>query len=114
MKLIQAEGASQFPGYRVDVLGSMIGIEPPQGRKWRDKESVEIFVRELERRAKYIDINFRIVVGFDDVDTGEFSFIKHADVKGGKLGNYFWPPHEDYGYTALIYWTRHLFPACTP
>jgi hypothetical protein len=112
--IVENAGRAAYPEHKVVV--SMIGIEPPKGveRDWKDAEA---FVCAIEDSGNYNDICFRVFVGFHNNQTGAFEFAKHVEIKAGKIGNFFWPPREDWASTPLIYFQGiggHVPKAITP
>jgi len=103
-EIIENKARSEYPRYRIDV--NMIGIEPPHVAE-REWSLAEKFVKGLEKHKNFDEICFRVFVGFLDEKTNQLEFAKHIEIKEGKVGAFFWPPHEDWESTPIIYSRGH-------
>jgi WD40 repeat protein/HEAT repeat protein len=107
-----AEANLAFPQHRAVV--AMVGIKPLPGMERGDSDRAEAFVSTLETTSSFDQITFRVVTGFYDRSSNRFEFVKHSDFDGAIFSGFFWPPHDDWACTPLIFDNDHLEKAVTP
>lgn len=107
--LITERARRDFPGHEADV--NMLGIAHPDVER-PDAEAAERLVQRLEGTCTFEEVHLRATVRLPGPD--EESPVRHIDIVGGEAGDFYWPPHEDWGRTAIIFRLGHVTGATFP